>query len=545
MQEQQEVFSKEEVDDDQRTVISLREENRNVTAYKSKQRAIVEAAIEKMEKGDVKAAYDKEVCSALTMIRSCDLGDYVELRQLMKKANSDMSLGELDKAVKFVTASQKTHLTFATDALRDFTIQKCSPVYFEGRLYALNPKNFLWEPVEDRAIYDAIARHNDGHRLCSTRDDYRGIRDCMFTMTKRDDFFSEAPIGIATKTGFYRVTGLEITHEPLTAAHRQRVVVDFDVCEMPTPLFDQFMDETFRSSDPEEERQQKQLVQEIAGAILLGVMHKYQKAVLFYDPYGRAGKGTLETILRSLVPKRFISSVSPFNWNREYHLMTLAGSRLNTVGELPDDQPIPAAQFKSVLGQDPQTGRDPGGRPVMFHCQAAHLFSSNHLINTRDHSAAFHSRWQIVEFPNSRLKLGLPIDPEVASRIVDAELPGIAHWAVQGAQRVLAQSGFSPSKAHDRLMEKWRRTSSSTEEFLHETCVLDEKKRMKRTELYKFYRKWCEANGRNSISAMKFKEQLLHNVRLGVTCVEVHGYEHFRGVGMKDASLEDELNYRW
>ena len=90
---------------------------------------------------------------------------------------------------------------------------------------------------------------------------------------------------------------------------------------------------------------------------MIGIMHKHQKAVLFYDPFGRAGKGTLERIMRGLVPSSFVTAVSPFGWDKEYYVASLAGARLNVVGELSDDKPIPAAMFKTVTGVDLITGR--------------------------------------------------------------------------------------------------------------------------------------------------------------------------------------------
>jgi len=63
-------------------------------------------------------------------------------------------------------------------------------------------------------------------------------------------------------------------------------------------MFVAFLHETFVSEHAGEEEEQVTLVQEIAGAIMLGLMPKHQKAVLFYEPYGRAGKGTLERIQR-------------------------------------------------------------------------------------------------------------------------------------------------------------------------------------------------------------------------------------------------------
>ena len=70
--------------------------------------------------------------------------------------------------------------------------------------------------------------------------------------------------------------------------------------------------------------------------------------------------GTMEQIIRALVPRAFVTAISPFHWAREYYLVSLAGARLNVVGELPDQEAIPAAAFKSVIGGDLQT--IPGGK---------------------------------------------------------------------------------------------------------------------------------------------------------------------------------------
>jgi len=535
MNKQEECFLEEELEEDVESEDGI---DQGKIEARAGLRSVIEAAIADARAGNVAAAYRAETLAALAAIRANDLGDYVALRSDLKRACPSISLTELDTAIKAISKRKapQTHHSFAKQALTDLTVLGWYPVYFEGALYVVDPISNLWVPKEESGLYEAITRRNDGHRLCSKEDDYRGIMACMHAVAGKKGFFAQAPVGIASSQGFYRVSGTEINLERLTPAHRQRVCIEFEVREQVTPLFDKFLEETFRSEDPDETEQQKRLVQEMSGAIMLGLMHRHQKAVLFYDPYGRAGKGTFESILRHLVPASFVAAVSPFNWKNEYYLMSLAGARLNVVGELADDQPIPAAQFKSVIGLDQQTGRNPAGRPVVFRCEAAHVFMSNHLINTRDHSEAFFARWLIVEFPNSRLKSGLPIDPDIASRIVQSELPGIAHWALEGAQRLLSQGRFSQSKAHERLMAKWRRTSSSLEEFISECCILGDKLKFKRKDFYEQYRGWCKVNGRIPFAAPKVKEMLVNNVKLGVRCVEINGYETFRGVGPKEES---------
>ena len=307
-------------------------------------------------------------------------------------------------------------------------------------------------------------------------------------------------------------------------------------------MFGRFLHETFASKVDEEKIQQLILLQEIIGAIMVGIMARYQKAVLFYDKYGRAGKGTLERIIAQLVPRSFITAVSPFRWDDEYYLAALIGSRFNTVGELPESKPIPAAAFKTVTGGDFLTGRHPSGRPITFKNTAAHLFMSNHLINTPDHSEAFFSRWLIVEFPNSRLRTGLPLDPGLAERIIEQELPGIAYWALIGAKRLMENGSFSSSIVHDRLMAKWRRSTNSLEEFIFESCdLVDQKEYMRRSDFYIEYKDWCSENGRKPFAKGRVLDLITHNFGLGITHTTLGGNEVFRGVKMKEHSSKSKF----
>ena len=276
----------------------------------------------------------------------------------------------------------------------------------------------IWIPYTVDMIIRKITELHDGWENCERSSDYRGIALHAVELATNRSFFEEAPVGLACPGGFYRINGSDIAVEPLSPVHRQRVKLDVTPMPMEIPLFRAFLHDTFESPVAGEEEGQLTLVQEVAGAIMFGLMAKHQKAVLFYEPFGRAGKGTLETILRQLVPTDFVTAVSPFRWDSEYYLASLIGARLNVVGELQGGKPIPASAFKTVTGRDLLTGRHPTGRPIPFRNEATHVFMSNHLINTVEHSEAFFARWLLVSFPNSRLKSGKPIDPDLADRII-------------------------------------------------------------------------------------------------------------------------------
>lgn len=487
-------------------------------------------------KGDGAVVLEKEMVEALATIKQIDPAEYQRQRAALKVENKSVLLGAVDRTVKAHLedmSNVETHHGYAKITLAELTEGEWVPVGHQGGLYVVNLATGLWERKPVEVLIRMVAERHDAKEHCARSSDYRAIAEHMISLATDEFFFTDVPNGLACPGGFYQIQGGEITLVPLTPDHRQRVMLDFTPTDMPTPEFNRFLHETFQSSHEDEEAQQIALLQEITGAIVLGILYRFQFAVLFFEPFGRAGKGTLEKQIRALVPKEFISAISPFKWHSDYHVAMLAGKRLNVVGELPENEPIPASAFKSVIGGDLVTGRHPTHRPITFANEAAHLFMSNHTITTKDQSEAFFARWKIIEFPNSRLKSGLPLDENLAQRIIGNELPGIAWWALQGAARLLRNGKFSASTAHDRLMAQWRRSTNTLEEFIHECCILSKDGKYRRSELYMAYTEWCSETGRKPFSKGRVKDLLEHNIGIGVRLVEIDGYETFVGVKLK------------
>lgn len=486
---------------------------------------------------DCGAPFEPDALYNLKVLKEHNLAYFQRIRSELKKLNKNVSLVALDQALKDKTVENlapETHHGYACALLDKLTIAGNPPVGVEGKLLVFNETTNLWTEETVESLSRQVAESHDGLGNCKRSSDYNAVANLAISLATDPEFFKAAPIGLACPDGFLSIQKNKISTVPLNAAHRQRVMIAVTPKQIPTPLFDDFLSETFASEKQEEVAQQIRLLQEVLGGIMLGTSAKYQKATLFFDPFGRAGKGTVERLLRQLVPTEFITAVSPFGWNSEYYLASLAGARLNVVGELPDDKPIPAAAFKTVTGGDLLTGRHPTHRPFTFHNSAGHIFMSNHFINTRDHSEAFFARWILVEFPNSRLRSGKPIDPGLADRITTAELPGIAHWALIGARRILKQGGYSNSIVHDRLLRKWRRSTNSVLEFIHEACQQSKDYKVKRSEFYTAYKAWCGENGRRPYAKGKVKEMLAYNINLRIHHATLDGYEIFRGVRLKN-----------
>ena len=398
-----------------------------------------------------------------------------------------------------------------------------TPVGCEGSLWSFDGQ--LWQRIDLKQAQVMIARRYDT-KLCRRKSDYSGIAQHAYHVVEDSEFFTDAPVGLATPAGFYHVTeaGLECTE--LTAKTRQRFMVDIEPKAGRMVVFNAYLDATFANSSERVKCQQVALAQEIMGAVLVGIMYRYEKVVLLYGK-GQSGKSTLLRILQALIHKVFASAVSPFDWDSDYMIASMAGKRLNLVGELPNNKHIPAEKFKQVTGRDMVSGRFPYGQPFFFTVTAAHLFNSNHFISTRDNTSGFWRRWICLAFDNP-----VPddeVEHDLDDRIIRTELPAILHWALEGAARVIRQHGFSESERNHELLRRWRINADSVSSYLNdETAVaaVSGHREMRRA-IYEHFTVWCSHNERKAMSNQTFYQRMED---LGYRSKTINGYQMLEGI---------------
>ena len=429
--------------------------------------AAMAIATQLLETGDEGAWFEPNVLEALSVIKQLSTAEYQRLRAKLKKSTG-VSITELErelqKAISGDPAEKLTHNGIAKALLTDLNnTDHAMPVTYYGTLYRY--KDGVWAPSNKNEIASHVASSRyDGESVCKIGAHYKSIAELMFNISSLPNFFASSPKGVAAGDSFYRITtDGSVKKEPLNFQHRCRFKLPVEPAEAETPLFSGLLEAAFRSGNPLEAAEQIAVLQEVMGGVLLGLVAPLQKAVVFYGA-SRAGKGVLVEIIRAMLPSDTISAVSPFQWYKEYHLAGMAGKRLNLCGEFPEDNQLPAAVFKQVTGGDPLSARNPCREVFTFVADAAQLFSCNYLPYSREQSDSFYSRWQVVHFPNSISESQR--DPELAKKIIAAELSGVLHWALQGAVRLVKQGGFSNSSAHDRVMAEWRLRSDSVAAFM-------------------------------------------------------------------------------
>lgn len=509
-----------------------------------------------LEQADDLRNHDKPMRAAKEIMRKLaetklDATDEGDVLRAIHKATGK-PLNELRRTVHDYRRQDKgddasTHASYAKAFLTKLEDKSggVEPVGCEGMLYAYNPRKGVWEGAPAADFCVEVANEFDGRENCERASDYNAIAKHSYAIAARDneDFFTEAPVGLACTGRFYTLNDKgEIERQQISHEHRQRVLspVRPEVGDM--PLFEKFLEETFAG---ECQKEQTELLQEIIGGTVIGTLCKYEKAVLFKGP-GRAGKGTLMKIIEAMIPLEVRTAVTPFRWDSEYYLANLAGKRLNVVGELPDDEAIPAAHFKTVTGRDTLSGRHPTGRPFTFRNQAAHIFNTNHYIHTKDHSEAFYTRWVLLEFRNSKINTD-DIESDLAQRIIDRELPHIMAWALKGAKRLEDRGALPPKNAvQHRMMAQWTRRTSSLLEFILDTdyCILGNQMThtTARADFYKRYSDWCKESNRRPMGKIKVYDEMRTSaieqtgVRFGTI---VGGRDVIRGLALRTSNWDD------
>ncbi len=404
-------------------------------------------------------------------------------------------------------SEEATHHDMAMAWCEGQSIEGYGPQFTAGAFYVPTPDG-LWRSLSEEQVQVQIAQQFGGRKLCRKHSDFAQITRHAKALVEVDAFFDQAPPGVVSPVGFHSLSDSgAVETVPLTLAHRQSWRLPFaPEYEAESPLLDGVLEQAFEGDQAAD---QIDLWWQAVGATLFGLMPRLQTVVLMLGRE-RSGKSLLQRVLERTVPVEAVGAVSPASWGHEYHVAALAGKRLNIVGELSDDAPIPAASFKNVTGQNLVAGRHPTHRPFSFRCMAAHWFASNVLPPTLDRSEAFYRRWRVLRFANT-----VPadrVDPGLFEKIVSTEMPAILASAFLGAERVARAGALRTTKPHDQVLDRWRLAANPLQQFLTDTewITLDPSaEECTKPEVYETYRRWSASCGfRNPFGRNHFLELL-------------------------------------
>ncbi|CZF77200.1 DNA primase TraC [Grimontia celer] len=469
-------------------------------------------------------AFDKaltNISQANALFKSGMMNQLKELTSVPLKDMKDR-MGELAALEKPI---DKSHGDMANDLVKD--AGKTEMVGAYGSLWTYQANSGVWEEKTLSKLSADIFRKFNGQKLCKRATDYHSIAGFAYELQKEQDFFENAPFGVNTPEGFLSIQDGSVVLEEANPLHRARHRLEFTPADngAEPKLFLTMLREAFAGCYPEEQIRQLRMA---FGLSMFGMMSEQQRAVFLYGAAG-SGKSVALKVLSSMLPDDAIASVSPYVFDNEYQRAALAGKRFNFVPEMEKDNPVPSAQFKSIVGGDKVGAREPHGKVFTYTPCATNWFNGNHYPKTTDHTEGFYRRWYVVHFNNT--KPDSERDPGLLERIVAEELPAILRWSIDGVEDYLA-NGLYMSPAHFNCLTQWKGEGNSVQGWLNDHCENyielrsngSMKKPLRVSEGYALYRDWCIRCG---VRAYKKATFIQHMEALGHTGSLYNGYRVF------------------
>jgi P4 family phage/plasmid primase-like protien len=313
-------------------------------------------------------------------------------------------------------------------------------------------------------------------------------------------FFNDAPAGICFTNGFVVIEGGRAALIPHAPSQRTMHSMPFEF--LPSgraPRWVQFLEEVFSLSSEEDRADKIALLQEQAGAALLGMATRYSTCLVLTGE-GSNGKSVYLQVIKALFPAGSTASIAPQLWENRFYLAELAGVRLNAVAELPDRDILDSEAFKAMVSGDATMVARKNQRPFNLVPIAAHLLACNALPGTKDQSNGFWRRFAVVPF--DRTFADAERDSTLADTLIRTELPGIAAWAIEGAARLERQGKYTTPDSSTAAKDEWQMDSDQVRQFIAECTTPGGQTNP--TKLYEAFAQWAKRTGHAGMNLRKF-----------------------------------------
>jgi len=251
---------------------------------------------------------------------------------------------------------------------------------------------------------------------------------------------------------------------------------------------------------------------------------------------GANGKSTFLTVLAGLLGENAaVAPPSVFRRGMERgeapspDLAKLAGARLAKAVEVRENIRLDEERVKALTGGDRLTARFLHRDYFDFYPTAKLWWCVNHRPVIRDTTFAMWRRVCLIPFearfePNK----GNWQPKEELLAELKAELPGILAWAVRGCLE-WQKGGLEPAEKVRAATEEYRQESDVIERFLEERCIQKPEAKVKASELYQEYRRWCEENGETPMTNTAFGRRMREK---GIEKAKEGRYIFYRGIGL-------------
>jgi putative DNA primase/helicase len=283
-------------------------------------------------------------------------------------------------------------------------------------------------------------------------------------------------------------------------------------------------------------------VQRAAGYSLTGDVSEH--CLFFCYGTGRNGKSTLFELLRTVAgdytraatPDLLLAKRSD---RHEEEFAGLRGVRFVTTVEAGDGRSWDETRVKWLTGGDRLTARHMYGSRFEFAPTHKFWIAANHMPRVHGMDTGFWRRMHLVPF-----NVTIPeeeVDPYLRTKL-EAELPGILRWAIDGAL-AWREGGLKAPQQVRAATEDYRSQEDVLGHFVSDCCVLGPREWAPTQALHEAYERWAERNGERSMGKIALGNALAE--RSGIARQDgAQKIRGFSGVGLLPGGESGELNLR-
>ncbi len=268
----------------------------------------------------------------------------------------------------------------------------------------------------------------------------------------------------------------------------------------------------------------------------------HHKVLLLVGP-PRSGKGTISTVLTSLLGAANVAGPTLTDFASQFGLAQLIGKKAAIVGDArfagrQDQMAQVTSRLLAISGGDTLTVDRKYVAPWIGRIGARLVICSNELPRLSDSSGALASRFSILQMRHSFLGAE---DRGLAKRLL-SELPAILRWALEGLDDLENMGHFVQPEASIEAKQDLNAITSPVADFVNENCEVIKDASVLCEELFNAWRQWCVQQGREHSGTLQIfgrdlKAALPSVATQQIRCGALRGKRVFQGVRLLEPAF--------
>lgn len=309
---------------------------------------------------------------------------------------------------------------------------------------------------------------------------------------------------------------------------------------MPTPMWNQFLDDTFKGHEAV-----RDYLQPLLGYCLTG--RTGAQILPFFHGSGANGKSVLAEVIVQLMGDYATTAPADFliragGNQHPTEIAHLQGARLITASEVPYGSRFDETKIKQLTGGDTLTARYMHGDFFTFQPTHKIIVLGNDRPKVVGGGYSFWRRFRLIPFENTVPEKDR--DPALARKLVETEGPGILAWLIAGAVEYYKHGLTAPAEVL-AATERYEAEEDHIGRFAGDRLIIGggEYVRVEYADMRAAYTNWCETEGIRPLSAVMFTRRLAEKFNIGTA--KSNGKRFYTWVNLTTIDDDDREPSPW